>query len=161
MKTFKLLFVLSLFVFLSSCRENEKEITENAENELVTGQEVPNSDEVIENWNNAWSSNDTAQVRAMTADDAVLVLNGREFPQDSLDAWVQAAGAVMKDLQMQSLKKGSTENMAYDTGTYSHTYTTDTTQYAGSYTFIWERSNDENEWKVKAMNISETQPQQN
>ena len=66
----------------------------------------------------------------------------------------------MKDLEMRSLKKGSTDHLAYDTGVYTHSYTTDTTKYQGSYTFIWERTDDDSEWKVKAMNISDTRTYQ-
>ncbi|MGM0933156.1 MAG: hypothetical protein ACQEWD_06905 [Bacteroidota bacterium] len=96
----------------------------------------------------------------MTADDAVLVLNGNEFPQDSLRGWIDAATSAMQDLELRTVKKEVTDYVAYDTGIYSHTYTDDTTQYAGSYTFIWERSDEENDWKVKVMNIAEAQPEE-
>ena len=158
MKALKLFPVLALFIFLGSCGEKENRDVEVAEDNLLATQEVPDPDEVINDWSEAWNSNDPAQVQAMTAPDAVLVLNGNEFPQDSLAGWVQAATSAMKDLQMQSLKKGSADNFAFDTGTYSHTYTDDTTRYEGTYTFIWERSNEDNEWMVKVMNISNAQP---
>lgn len=130
------------------------------EENLVTTKEVPDANEVIEGWGDAWNSNDPAQVRAMTADDAILVLNGNEFPQDSLRGWIDAATSAMQDLELRTVKKEITDYVAYDTGTYSHTYTDDTTQYAGSYTFIWERSDEENDWKVKVMNIAEAQPEE-
>lgn len=130
------------------------------EENLVTTKEVPDANEVIEGWGDAWNSNDPAQVRAMTADDAVLVLNGNEFPQDSLRGWIDAATSAMQDLELRTVKKEVTDYVAYDTGIYSHTYTDDTTQYAGSYTFIWERSDEENDWKVKVMNIAEAQPEE-
>ncbi|MDR9457864.1 MAG: nuclear transport factor 2 family protein [Salegentibacter sp.] len=130
------------------------------EENLVTTKEVPDANEVIEGWGDAWNSNDPAQVRAMTADDAILVLNGNEFPQDSLRGWIDAATSAMQDLELRTVKKEVTDYVAYDTGIYSHTYTDDTTQYAGSYTFIWERSDEENDWKVKVMNIAEAQPEE-
>lgn len=157
MKTLKLFPFLALLFFVGSCGENAGREAE-MDADVITTEEIPDSDEVINNWEQAWNNNDTAGVRQMTADDVVLVLNGNEFPQDSLAAWMQAASSAMKDLKMKSLKKGSTDNIAYDTGTYSHASTTDTTRYGGSYTFIWERSNEENDWKVKVMNISEAQP---
>lgn len=130
------------------------------EENLVTTKEVPDANEVIEGWGDAWNSNDPEQVRAMTADDAVLVLNGNEFPQDSLRGWIDAATSAIQDLELRTVKKEVTDYVAYDTGIYSHTYTDDTTQYAGSYTFIWERSDEENDWKVKVVNIAEARPEE-
>lgn len=159
MRKLNLFSFLALLIFFISCGENEnRDVTEAEVEDMLTVQETPDSEEILEDWNQAWNSNDPARVQAMVADDAVLVLNGNEFPQDSLGAWIQAATAAMRDLELQSLKEGSTGNLAYDTGIFSHTYANDTTQYAGSYTFIWEQSNEEeNDWKVKVMNIADAQ----
>ncbi|MFN4763184.1 nuclear transport factor 2 family protein [Gillisia sp. Q332] len=157
MKTIELFSFFTLFIFLYSCGETENRNTEMEQEDMITTQKVPDADEAIKGWENAWNSKDPEQVRAMTADDVVLVLNGQEFPQDSLGAWIDAATLAMQDLKLRSLKKETTDYVAYETGTYVHTYTDDTTHYAGSYTFIWERSDEENDWKVKVMNIAEVQ----
>ena len=151
------LFALFSLLLLLSCGEKE---SRDAEMEDMTAvpQEFQDPDEAIENWAAAWNSNEPERIQSLTAPDVVVVIDGYEMPKDSIDSFIES-GSVMKDLVMRSLKKGSTDNIAYDTGTYSHTYTTDTTQYKGSYTFIWERANDENEWKVKAINISNLQPE--
>lgn len=160
MKMFNLFSFFSILLFVASCGDKEERTVE-LDDTVATEMEYQDPDEAVENWATVWNSNDPAQIQAHTAEDVVVVLNGTELPKDSIGAFIQASGTAMKDLKMISLKKGSSENIAYDTGTYSHTYSTDsTTQYRGSYTFIWERSNDENEWKVKAMNISNVQPEE-
>lgn len=161
MRTLKLFSFFTLFIFLYSCGETENREAEMEEEDMVTTQEVPDADEAIEGWGDAWNSNDPEQVRAMTADDAILVLNGQEFPQDSVGVWIDEATSVMEDLELRTIRKETTDDVAYATGIYTHSYTEDTTQYAGSYTFIWERSDEENDWKVKVMNIAEAQPQEN
>ena len=152
------LFALFSLLLLISCGEKESRDVE-MEDMTAVPQEFQDPDEAIENWAAAWNSNEPENINSLLAQDVVVVLNGYEMPKDSIGGFIEGAGSEMKDLEMRSLKRGSTENMAYDTGTYTHTYTTDTTQYQGSYTFIWERANDENEWKVKAINISDVQPE--
>lgn len=159
--------VLNLFSFFSilfllvSCGEKEDRTVEVDET-VATQVEFQDPNEAIDNWTVAWNSNDPSQIQALTADDAVVVIDGHEMPKDSIASFIQEGGSIMKNLKTTSLKKGSNENFAYDTGTYTHTYTTDTTQqYQGSYTFIWERTNDESEWRVKAMNITNAQPEGN
>lgn len=142
-----------LVFFLGSCGENRE--AEEMETEVEMEQEVQDPEEAMTNWKDAWNSQDPQQIEEQAASDAVLVLNGAEVPTDSLPGFYEGAGTSMEDLELRSLKKGSTDHMAYDTGIYTHTYVNDTTRHEGSYTFIWERADDENEWKVTAMNISD------
>lgn len=161
MKMLNLFSFFSLLLLLASCGEKESQQVE-ADDTLATQQEFQDPDEAIENWTNAWNSNDPTQIQAQTADDVVVVIDGQEMPKDSIPGFIEEGGTMMKDLQVMSLKKGSTDNIAYDTGTFTHTTTTDTTQqHQGTYTFIWERTDDENEWKVKAMNIANVYPEDN
>ena len=153
MKTLKLIPLMLLGFLLGAC--GEKREVDDSDKMETTQQEFQDPEEAMTNWNNAWNTQDPQQIQALTASDAVLVLNGNEVPADSIPGFYQAAGSTMKDLQLRSLKKGITDHMAYDTGTYNHRYTNDTTHYQGSYTFIWERTEDESEWKVKAMNITD------
>ena len=149
---------LSLFVLLLLIGACEQSMTREGEEQPIVPEEEQEEFEdpevVMRDWEEAWTGNNVEELRNQTADDAVLVLNGREVVQDSITAFLEGAGAVMKDLQMQSLGSGSTDRMVYDTGTYQHTYTDDTTTYRGSYTFIWERPEGEQEWQVAIMNIS-------
>mgnify|MGYP003112758336 CR=1 FL=1 len=154
MKTLKLIPLMALVFLMSAC--GEKREPEPPEAVAESPQEFQNPDDAMTSWHNAWNSRDPNQIQGLTAQDAVLVLNGQEVPADSLSGFYKDAGSNMKDLEMRSLKRGSTDHLAYDTGVYTHSYTTDTTKYQGSYTFIWERTDDDREWKVKAMNISDT-----
>ncbi len=160
MKALNLFSFFSLLLLLASCGEKEGREVE-MDDTLATEQEFQDPDEAMSNWHNAWNSQDPQQIQALAASDAVLVLNGREVPTDSIPGFFQDAGSAVKDLQLRSLKKGSTDNLAYDTGVYNHIYVNDTTQFQGTYTFIWERDDDEDEWKVKAMNIANLNPEDN
>lgn len=155
MKMYRLLPFLSLLLILGACQDKEREEpeTENME----TQEEYTDPDQVIADWSEAWNSNDPQRVDDMIADDAVLVLDGNEVQQDSISAWMERTSTFMKDLNMQSQKKGTGDRMAYDVGSYTHTYTNDSTQYKGYYTFIWER--DGSDWQVKVMNISDVKDQ--
>lgn len=155
MKMYRLLPFLSLLLILGACQDKEREEpeTENME----TQEEYTDPDQVIADWSEAWNSNDPQRVDDMIADDAVLVLDGNEVQQDSISAWMERTSTFMKDLNMRSQKKGTGDRMAYDVGSYTHTYTNDSTQYKGYYTFIWEREG--SDWQVKVMNISDVKDQ--
>ncbi|QED38630.1 nuclear transport factor 2 family protein [Antarcticibacterium arcticum] len=154
MKTFNLIPLMAFVFLMGAC--GEKREPEAPEAVAESPQEFQDPNDAMSSWHNAWNSRDPKQIQGLAASDAVLVLNGREVPADSLAGFYQEAGSVMKDLELRSLKKGSTDHLAYDTGLFTHSYTTDTTKYRGSYTFVWERTDEDNEWKVKAMNISDT-----
>lgn len=158
MKTLKLIPLMFLVFILGAC--GEKREVDDSEKMETTQQEFQDPEEAMTNWSKAWNTQDPQQIQALTASDAVLVLNGNEVKADSIPGFYKAAGSTMKDLQLRSLKKGVTDYMAYDTGTYNHSYTNDTTRYEGSYTFIWERTENESEWKVKAMNITDVRNNQ-
>lgn len=99
-----------LIFFLGSCRENRE--TEEME------QEFPDTEEAMTNWEDAWNAKDPQRIEEQAASDAVLVLNCAEVPADSLPGFYEGAGSSMENLQLRSLKKGSTDHMAYDTGIY-------------------------------------------
>ncbi|MGB7786183.1 MAG: nuclear transport factor 2 family protein [Salinimicrobium sp.] len=149
--------LLRIFPFLAllllwSCGDQEKE----ADEEVVVEEEMVNPDEVVSQWEQAWSSNEPQNVRDQLAGDAVLVMNGSEYPKDSLSSWIDMAGSGMKDLNMTSLQKGSSDDIIYDSGTFSHgSRENDTLKFQGTYTFIWEKAEGSDEWKVALMDISD------
>lgn len=154
MKVLRPFTMFSLMLLFVACGETKN----SEENEELEEAEVEYQDPemAMGEWNDAWSSNDPQKIFDETADDVLVVLNGTEVPADSVQGFIEESGAAMKDLNMQSLAKGSTDKMAYDTGTYTHQYNnSDTTRYEGTYTFIWERQDDEADWKVTVMNISD------
>ncbi|NJW53056.1 YybH family protein [Salinimicrobium oceani] len=158
MKNSKFLSLLVLMVFIfGACEENRNTTTE------VENRDDMEQDEVINQWSEAWNSNNLDSIRNMTANDAVLLLNGQEVSRDSIGAWMEASAAGMRDLNMNSLYKGSRSNVAYDSGTFTHSFEGDSinTNYQGSYTFIWEREDGEDgNWKVKVMNIADSMSHQ-
>lgn len=121
MKTLKLNPLLSLLFLLGAFGENRE--AEKTETEAVTEQEFQDPEDAMTSWNKAWNSGDPKQIEGLAASDAVLVLNGREVPVDSIPGFYQDAGSVIKDLELRSLKEGSTDQVAYDTGgVYSYLY---------------------------------------
>ncbi len=153
MKLLKIFPFLALLL-LSSCgdKDNENEMEE----EVVVEEEAVNPDEVISQWEDAWNSNEPQSVKDLMADDVVLVTNGSEYPKDSIASWTDMAGSQMKGLKMNSLQKGSSDGIIYDSGTFSHSIKeNDTLQYQGTYTFIWEKKDDSPDWEVTVMHISD------
>lgn len=152
MKILKSLSVLALFLLSMVACENERKTSETE----MDRQENVNPDVVTTRWGDAWKSNQFDSVRNMTADDAVLMINGKEVPKDSLVAWLEWTSTNMRNLEMNSLDKGSEGNVAWDSGTFSHSFADDSTSYDGTYTFIWERTGgDKNDWKARLMHISD------
>lgn len=157
MKMLNSILMFSIMLLLGACGENRS--GEAEEEAMVAETQYQDADEAMAEWKQAWDSNDPLQIMSRTADDVVLVLNGSEVPQDSIRSFLQESGSAMRDLQMNSLEKNSTDRLAYDTGTFSHGYNNDTVTYNGSYTFIWERIENEPTWLVKVMNISGVHPE--
>ena len=150
---------LSLFVLLLLIGACEQSMNREGEEQPIVPEEAQEDfedpEDAMRDWEEAWTTNNVEELQNQTADDAVLVLNGQEVMRDSITGFLEGAGAQMKDLQMQSLGSGSTDRMAYDTGTYVHRYQNDTTTHRGSYTFVWERPEGEQEWQIAVMNISD------
>lgn len=155
MKRLNYFLVFPLLLLILACGENKPKDPEVIE---VREQTFQDPEEAMKEWGDAWNSNDPRQIISRTAEDAVLVLNGEEVSKDSIRSFIENAGSAMADLQMNSLDRNSSDRMAYDTGTYTHGYTNDTTTYRGTYTFIWEREGNDPGWQVKVMNISNVHP---
>jgi ketosteroid isomerase-like protein len=151
MKPIKFLPFLSLLFLLGACNDNER--TEEA-GEEVAAEEATSPNKVIARWSDAWSNNDTEVLQEMTAEDVVLLMNGREVPHDSIRPWMVYNASSVENLQSESLFKGSQGDVAYDSGTFRHNFAEDTLDYRGSYTFIWEREEANNQWKVKVMHLA-------
>ncbi len=154
MRLMNSLAILALMLVLGSCQDGQRDTPDDEAMAAQTQMDTMarDTDQVIQDWEEAWKSNDPQNVRDMTADDAILMLNGQLSHGDSIEPWMERSSVNMRDLQMESRLRNSSERIAYDTGTYSHGYQGDTVQYRGAYTFIWERTN--GDWEVKVMNIS-------
>lgn len=145
---------------MPGCGEKEER---TAENEMEAA-EVPNPDEAMDGWSDAWNTNDSQRLMEYSADDAVLLIWGRQMTGDSLKTWMDSTASWMKDLRTTALMTEKDDNFAWETGTYTHgTSRNDTLSMRGTYTLIWERTEGENEgdWRVKVMDISpESEPMQ-
>ncbi len=154
MKMYKLFPILALLLAFGSCQDREREVADE-DDLMVEETDNWNVDEAMANWRDDWNQNDAQKLEAATADDAVLLLNGKAHRQDSVSAWIENSSSWMKDLRTTSVMKNKAGNLAYEAGTYSHTYKeNDTMQAAGTYTVIWERSGDQGDWAIKLMDIS-------
>ncbi|MFV8836898.1 nuclear transport factor 2 family protein [Salinimicrobium soli] len=153
MRILKILPLMGLLLFAGACDDaNERKVEE----ETITAEEVSNPDVISKEWEEAWNSNKPEEVRGMMTGDAVLVMNGKRWPKDSLAPWVDMASTGMRDLKMEAIHKGASGNIAYETGVFNHgIHENDTTHFTGTYTFIWERDEASDDWKVKVMDISD------
>ena len=151
MKLLRILPFLALLL-LWSCGDQNQE----AEEEVIVEEEMVNPEEVVAQWEEAWTSNDPQKVKDLMAGDVVLVMNGSQYPKDSIASWTDMAGTGMKDLKMNSLQKGSSDAIIYESGIFSHgIHENDTLHMQGTYTFIWEKAEGSEDWKVTLMDISD------
>ncbi|MFD1094837.1 YybH family protein [Salegentibacter chungangensis] len=154
MKLLKLLPLMALMIFVS-CQEVKEEEAEEKK-EMV---EVRKPDQVMKDWISAWNNNDAKGIKDLTAKNAVLLHNGRAVQKDSVMAWIDGGAAIMKDLEINSLKKNAADQIAYEAGTYTHVYKdNDSLEVKGTYTVIWERAkNDSLGWQIRLMSIADMQ----
>lgn len=161
MKILKPVTLLTLMLLLLAACEEKKEVNEEA---TVAVAAVPDPDEAMNGWRDAWNANDAQRLKEYAADDAVLLMWGRKITGDSMASWVDSTSSWMQDLRTSALMTDKGENFAWETGTYNHgTKESDTLQMSGTYTLIWQRADDvENgDWKIKVMDISpEQEPMQ-
>lgn len=151
---YKLLPFLALLLIFGACQDREREM---ADDDAMEAEEMDtwNEDQAMADWRDAWNQNDPQSLRQSTADDAVLFLNGKAHRQDSVTAWIENSASWMKNLRTTSVMKNRGDNFAYEAGTYTHASTqNDTMQGSGTYTVIWERNGNDNEWSIKLMDIS-------
>lgn len=152
MKMYKLLPFLGILLILGACQDTAKE--EVAEEEVMV-EDTWDADEAMADWRDAWNKNDAKSLEAVTSEDVVLLFDGKAHQQDSVSAWIENSASWMKNLRTTSVMKNKGENFAYEAGTYTHATTeNDTMQMGGTYTVIWERNGDQNEWAIKLMDIT-------
>lgn len=153
MKILKTFSLFALMLLLIAACEEKRETS--AEAEMVTA-EVSDPEEAMNDWREAWNANDAQRLKDHTADDAVLLMYGRDL-SGNLNSWMDTTASWMQDLRTSALKTEKGENFAWETGTYTHgTLRNDTLQMNGTYTVIWERADegDDADWKIRLIDIS-------
>lgn len=151
MKLIKFLPFLSLLFLMGACNDRERESTELEEEVVV--EDSWDADAAMSEWRDDWNANDSTSLRATTANDAVLFLEGKAQRNDSVTAWINNSASWMKDLRTTPVIKNKGENLAFEAGTYTHsTRQNDTLQMQGTYTVVWERMGEE--WKIKLIDVS-------
>lgn len=155
MKLVKLMPLLALLFFVA-CNNPNKEDDADDMDDMSEQANYTNPDEMNTHWVDAWNNNQPDSLDAMTADDAVLLMEGgKMYDRDSISSWYKNGAAWMKNLKTKSEIKNSGDHIAYEAGTYSHNSKNDSidTKYEGTYVVIWER--DSLDWKVKVMSITD------
>lgn len=147
----KFLKLMPLFVLLClvGCNDSNRDKAETEE------MEIRDPSETNQEWMDAWNNNDPDKLESLTASDAVLYMDGEAYETDSISSWYQNNAPMMRDLNTTPEINYSNDSVAYEAGTYRHMIKEDSlnTPHEGTYTVIWER--DDNDWKVKFMNITE------
>ncbi|MHA6279380.1 DUF4440 domain-containing protein [Salinimicrobium sp. CAU 1759] len=150
MKLLKTILFLALLFIFGACNDGEREA---AEVEEVVMEDSWDADEAMTEWRDNWNANDSTSLRAATANDAVLFMEGRALRNDSVTAWINNSASWMNELATTPVVKNKGENFAFEAGTYTHsTRENDTLQLQGTYTVIWERMDED--WKIKLIDVS-------
>lgn len=155
MKLVKLFPLLALLFFVACNNPNKEDDADDMAEEA----NYTNPDEMNRNWINAWNNNQPDSLEAMTADDAVLMMEGgKMFNRDSISSWYKNGASMIEGLKTQVKASNSDDHFAYEAGTYSHAAKNDSTgtKYEATYVVIWER--DSLDWKVKVMSITDKTP---
>ncbi len=156
MKVLKLIPLFTLLIF-AACDNSNREA--NDQEGMADEANYTNPGEMNRNWIAAWNTNQPDSLEAMTADDAVLMIEGgKMYNRDSISSWYKNGAAMMRDLKTNAEAQNSDDHFAYEAGTYSHGYKNDSTntKYEGTYVVIWER--DSLDWQVKVMSITDKTP---
>lgn len=150
MKLLKFLPLIAL-LFLSSC-EDKKEADDM--DEMAGQAEIRDPSEANAQWVDAWNRNNPQELDTLTAEDAILYMEGNTMNKDSIRSWYNEAAPMMNNLRTNSEVKYSGKDVAYEAGTYEFGVKNDTMNniYEGTYTLIWKRM--DNDWKVQVMNIN-------
>ena len=150
MKPSKYLLIF-LIPFIFSCGEQKEKENKNE----VAETEVRDPAEANRQWIDAWNRNNPKELDTLTAEDAVLYMQGQQMNADSIRSWYSNAAPMMKDLKTNAQVEYTTGDIAYEAGTYSHGIKNDTsnTTYEGTYTFIWKKFKDD--WKLQVLNITD------
>ncbi|GAA4308671.1 hypothetical protein GCM10023115_36710 [Pontixanthobacter gangjinensis] len=142
---------LLLLILTISCADQK----EAEDKEEIAEADIRKPAEANAQWVDAWNRNNPKELDTLTANDAVLYMEGQQMNADSIRSWYNNAAPMMKDLKTNAQVEYATGDIAYEAGTYSHGIKNDSlnTTYEGTYTFIWKKSN--NDWKLQVMNITD------
>jgi ketosteroid isomerase-like protein len=142
--------VLALFVlWFFSCQ------SEDPSQHTVEESEPANTPELLQQWNNAWNQNDVEFLQASLAENAHLFLHGQSLPSEVLHQWLSENSALLINLQTDIIKTNKTSDVVYQAGTYTHGIQgSDGPERSGTFTFIWERQQN-NSMKIALIDITE------
>jgi ketosteroid isomerase-like protein len=116
---------------------------------------APDPGELLQQWDNACNRNDLEALHAMIAENVVFLLHGERRTPEILYQFLGDNIAVIKNLYTESAASNVSEDIIYQSGTYSHgILSSDSLRFRGTFTFIWERQANEG-WKMKIIDISE------
>ncbi len=101
MKIIRSISLLALLMIFGAC-ENNRNIEPE---EVVVQPEMDDPDMVFTEWEDAWNSGNAGNILRMTADDAVLVMNGTEVSRDSVASWIEGSSPLCGTSNWRRLKK--------------------------------------------------------
>ena len=147
----KVLFALFLAGILFSCKHPTT---------IVVVVKAP-IDSLIENYNKAWNTHDSAAIRNLFTDDALLIddevmaKNGDEISTK----WIHPVYKAVNDVTSSKIKEWTSNDKAGFTGmwTIKLKMKKKTLNVKGTYTVIWTK-NDKGEWKIMTADLHSMKP---
>jgi ketosteroid isomerase-like protein len=140
------LIVVSFIVFLMFSCGTKKE-------EQVA---LQNTDSLIQQWTDAWNSQDPAKVMALYADDVYLFMDTIYQGKTVLEKnFVLPSVAILKNLKCVKVAEAISGDLACQSGSYSHDWTKNdsiTGSQKGYYSIVWKKQADQT-WKISDFHI--------
>ena len=140
------LIVVSIFVFLMFSCGTKKE-------EQVS---LQSTDSLLQQWTDAWNSQEAAKVMALYADDVHLFMDTIYQGKTVLEKdFVLPSVAILKNLKCVKVVEAISGDLACQSGSYSHDWTKNDSivgNQKGYYSIVWKKQADQS-WKITDFHI--------
>ena len=140
------LIIVSFIVFLMFSCGNKQE-------EQVT---LQNTDSLLQQWTDAWNSQDAAKVMALYADDVHLFMDTVYRGKAVLEKeFVLPSVAILRNLKCEKVVEAISGDLASQSGSYYHDWTKNDSivgNQKGYYSILWKKQADQT-WKIADFHI--------
>ncbi len=118
---------------------------------------LQNTDSLLQQWTDAWNSQDAAKVMALYADDVHLFMDTIYQGKAVLEKdFVLPSVAILRNLKCDKVVEAISGDLACQSGSYYHDWSRNdsiTGNQKGYYSIVWKRQSDKT-WKISDFHIN-------